>query len=209
MTRHPFKKGNCFTKKYQASEWTSHESQQPKYIFTHQKRLSFSRGFVRLVDPSGFRDESGLIYLRTHLASPCQWHFSFGRKHHICLFATWVLYFVSWPLLQVVLLIKYFVDIKMLKRKLSTLVFWYVPHLYLLLNQTSSRLRFIRHLQIGNGGTWQLTATHNDIVDRDEHELHRVANEAWMFSPSLEIVLSKRTDTRKIHRDPTKSYLYL
>ena len=33
--------------------------------------------------------------------------------------------------------------------------------------------------EIANGATWQLTATHNDIVDRDEHELHRVANEAW------------------------------
>ncbi len=60
-----------------------------------------------------------------------------------------------------------------------------------------------RHLQIANGGTWQLTATHNDIVDRDEHELHRVANEAFVF-PKLEDFHQKKQYNRENTPRPNK-----
>lgn len=81
-----------------------------------------------------------------------------------------------------------------------------MPYPYLVLIQTSSRLRFIKHLQIANGGTWQLTATHNDIVDRDEHELHRVANEAFV-SPSWKCFYQKQPIQQGTYNETQQSHI--
>ena len=155
------------------AEW---KSQQPTYISTPQKRLFFT--WICETGGSIWLQRLELIY------APCQWHFSFGQEtshlylDHCCKLCYYI-----------------FCRYQNARKKTYTPVFWYVPYpKSCAQSHTASRLRFIRHLQIAKGGTWQLTATHNDIVDRDEYELHGVANEAWMFSPGWRCFRSKRTD---------------